>query len=409
MIRDIEIINNPGLLSNMDIILYGTGSSARGDFHLLKNMGIDVKAFAATDSDGSGMLLERKVMSVRQLKEYAKDNKIIIVISSMYFEEIHKTIEDNQIDAEYVCTEFGLKYALLFGVNGKVYDESCCKWFYSMMNYHRYCYSFSEICANTSIGTVMTSMNMYDDVIMVYQYGKCGSLSVYDTLKKKGKNVVHIHHITDNLSEESRRINNELVEDLKKNIKSRKNIKIITMVREPISRIVSNVFYLMGLEDTDWYYGMDYMKQYDNITEFVKNALCFPLLEADEDTNGFMWFENELKAITGVDVLQHEFDTEKGYSLIKQDNIEVLILQMEKMNDNVQVIGDFAGIDNLVLENTNMAENKNYQYVYAEMKKDIKIPREIFDTYYDNNPYMVHFYSEKDRKKFADKWSRHIG
>lgn len=408
MINDLYIINNPQILQDNRIILYGTGSSAKRDFYYLKHMGYEVECFTATYAKENEKYCGKRVLSLDRLKDYLLYNNCVVIIASMYYEEIIKTMQEKKIEPEYVCTEFGLRYSLLFAVNNKQYSQEQTRWFYDMMELDHYTNYKRRLYNAMSAAEMLENMELYGDSIIIYQYGKCGSSSIHNTLIKCHKNAEHIHYIKNGITEEARENNLRLFDRVQNILQKKDKVKIITLVREPISRTISKVFYRMALSDAYWYYGTDFMKKYSNIEEFVRNAMLYPRMgnEIDRDIN--KWFEIEFRDTLGIDVLKYDFDRDKGYTIIQEGNVEVLLLQMEKMNENEAVIGDFVGIEGFKLANSNMGENNEYQYVYRDMKNDIKIPQEMFDIYYLDNEYMKHFYSKEDLNKFKLKWEKRI-
>ena len=46
-----------------------------------------------------------------------------------------------------------------------------------------------------------------------------------------------------------------------------------------------------------------------------------------------------MKEVFGIDVFAYPFDAEKGYTLIKEGNIELLLMKMEKLSELENVIG----------------------------------------------------------------------
>jgi glutamate mutase epsilon subunit len=122
----------------------------------------------------------------------------------------------------------------------------------------------------------------------------------------------------------------------------------------------------------------------------------------------FEWFDVELKAVFGIDVYDYPFDREKGYSIIEQDNVEVLVIKLEKINSLEQVIGDFVEVSDFKLINSNVSDKKPYKYLYKNMREEIRIPREVVDRYYKNSPRMKHFYTEEEINMFYKKWEKNI-
>jgi hypothetical protein len=122
----------------------------------------------------------------------------------------------------------------------------------------------------------------------------------------------------------------------------------------------------------------------------------------------FDWFDWEIKEIYGIDIYEYPFDKEKGYSIIKKGNIEIMIYRLENLNKLESIVGDFVGLDDFKLESANTAEQKPYNSIYREFAKTILLPKEYVDFYYKNNPRMDHFYSKEEKRQFLTKWSSNI-
>ncbi|GAB0120261.1 hypothetical protein Acid7E03_43330 [Acidisoma sp. 7E03] len=120
----------------------------------------------------------------------------------------------------------------------------------------------------------------------------------------------------------------------------------------------------------------------------------------------FEWFNKELKAVFGVDVYRHPFDQDKGYSIIKHDHVEVLVIKLEKLSCLEGVVGNFVGRPEFKLLKSNEARHKAYYPLYKDLKERIKIPRELIDLYYADNGYMNHFYSDREKIDFLQSWKK---
>ena len=51
-----------------------------------------------------------------------------------------------------------------------------------------------------------------------------------------------------------------------------------------------------------------------------------------------------------------------------------------------------------------MADDKEYQYIYNVIKKNMRYPKWYIDLYYKNNKYMNYFYSKQDQEEFLTKF-----
>ena len=122
----------------------------------------------------------------------------------------------------------------------------------------------------------------------------------------------------------------------------------------------------------------------------------------------FEWFNSDLRATFGIDVYAYPFDKEKGYSIIKQDNIEVLIMKTERLNTFESVICEFVGVPHFKLINTNETDSLPTKYLYRNIKDVIKIPYKTIAWCYEGNFMMDHFYSRDEKLTHLRKWKNNI-
>ncbi len=185
-----------------------------------------------------------------------------------------------------------------------------------------------------------------------------------------------------------------------------KKTKIITLIREPLSRKISGLFQILRKSCPDAYKAI-YLNKGLYSYEKIK-----PLLDTAMTNDGyyeeFAWFNTEFRQILDVDVYEYPFDKEKGYSIIKQGNIEILLMKLEKLNNLEDVIGEFVGVENFKLTNANEGKNKPYSELYREAKEKVMFNKENVDYYYRNNAYMDHFYNEEEKLNFLRKMEKNL-
>lgn len=81
---------------------------------------------------------------------------------------------------------------------------------------------------------------------------------------------------------------------------------------------------------------------------------------------------------------------------------------MEKFDSIQKELLSFVGLDQgIKFYRANDASVKYYAQLYQEVKETIPLTREYFEDSF-NNPYIKHFYSEEDIKKFSKKWEKHV-
>lgn len=253
--------------------------------------------------------------------------------------------------------------------------------------------------------------------VIVYQMGKVGSTTVYTTLQNADlpNPVYHVHflshHGIKNAQEYLRSkhislpIHIQISKALRKKIDKTKGIqyKIITVVREPISRDISDFF-----ENIKWSYSHlidenGNIRESDCLEFFQKMFLNYNELTDYTCT----WFDRELKSAFKVDVYAHPFNHLDGFTIIRGENAEVLILRLEDMNYNLSAaLTEFLRIDRPIqMVKSNIGENKQYSATYRHILANIFIPKSVCNRVYSSR-YVKHFYSESMRDELVRRWSR---
>ena len=179
--------------------------------------------------------------------------------------------------------------------------------------------------------------------------------------------------------------------------KEMKGKKIVTMVREPIAVDLSTIFQWVEQGILDRYLA----EQWKREIPFLK--ILSELMVKIQDRL-FDWFNEELKVLSGVDIFTYPFDKEKGYAVISENGVDILILKAEKLSQMEEVLRDFIGNSQIKLVNENVGSNKEYAHLYKEVKEKIELPREYIEHYYKNNPYVDYFYTEQEKALFRSKW-----
>lgn len=283
-----------------------------------------------------------------------------------------------------------------------------------MKNYKRILqYLYTSVIENFIIQTADFKSN---PPIIIYQMGKVGSTTIYRSLKNLGlKNrVYHIHFLSQRGVELaiknhkkagirfvphlslSRGLSKKLIKD------PTLRWKIVTLVREPIGFEVSNYFQnyqkskLKNLDLTD-------EKNMETISAYLERKLS-----AYDPSKAYVenWFEKEIKTVTGVDVFNHPFDQDAGYSIIRGDNADILIMRLESLNQVFNpALKLFLGMDrDISMIRKNVGADKIYSSLYAKVKDKIKLSENVCERIYDSK-FFSHFYGKKMKSQFLKKWS----
>lgn len=256
--------------------------------------------------------------------------------------------------------------------------------------------------------------------ILVFQMGKVGSTSILHTLKLMdlGRPIYHAHYLSiegvraaktwhleqQGKAPESITYYQVLGSKLRANL-GKVKLTIITGVREPIARDISNYFELAdridrGLRNDDGSFDSGKIERYF-IDRFNKFA------DEGDDYFGTNWFDRELKGTFGIDIYSYPFDQGRGYRVIREDSFDLLVYQFEKMTDIFpDALAELLGRDDVpALAKSNVGDSKWYAELYADIKDSIVIPVDICKRIYETK-YVKHFYSEEMINHFIEYWSK---
>jgi hypothetical protein len=206
--------------------------------------------------------------------------------------------------------------------------------------------------------------------ILIYQMGKVGSTTIENSIP----NSIHLHTLYNNppcwIHQKIRRpgiIGQFIIEvgDFIKRIaiKQRKNIKIISMVRNPLNRDISMFFQNLPY----WYIHHVHKNQIDireDGVEFLEEVFS----ESYDHNYQLEWFDKEIKRLTGIDIFNENYNTKKGYIKIKKGKYELFLFRLEDIDKALPALSDFVGKD-IILKEKNIGDKKWYASIYSEFKQ----------------------------------------
>lgn len=422
MINDFCIIKDINLLKTCNVVLYGASSTGKKVLSLLRQAKIDVLAFCDT-SPKECVIDGVTVITPQELKDKYDGKDLLIIITSTYIAEIFEILISLELQKDNkIITYHALYFAIDSNYDSDIFPYGFAERYLAQKRFESVVIeqSYLQITRELDFTHLLEIANS-EQPILVYQPGKVGSKTIYNSLQRMNIPVVHLHRLAwnENLWKHDFHNCKESYEYYLKQIKSKK-IKIITAVREPISRDLSN--FMHNLADGRWMtYG--YMRR--NLNETFESVIdnyyvdkkmehstySWLDLSWNQGLYGqmFEWFDYELKDVFGIDVFEYPFDKERGYQIIEKDNIEVLIYKLEKLPLLENVFCEFLNVAEFRLKSDNVASEKSYRYLYNEFKKHLQIPVSYLELYYKGNSRMDHFYTWEEKKAFQEKWESYIG
>jgi hypothetical protein len=243
--------------------------------------------------------------------------------------------------------------------------------------------------------------------IIILTPGKVGSSSVYYTLKNnmKDNHVFHIHQLSDLGINNS--INTHLNSDRKSlplhliisNLLNKKlkdyngEVSFVTLIREPTSRAISDIFQNIDLYAREFENSnlkINELKLLDKVSQNITESLKY----MDN------WINLELKTNLDINVYDEVFSTNIGFKIFNNNNrIKLLLIRMEDLNSSFEnaTIKYFNKTKGIKLEDYNIGEEKYYSGQYKSLKSKIKFGNAIIDKILSSK-YVIHFYGDYTNK-----------
>lgn len=248
------------------------------------------------------------------------------------------------------------------------------------------------------------------EIVVINSMGKVGSTTIINSLKSSLPNhlILQVHHlnftaifraIKFHLKNE-KSIPHNLVIGLSLNLYNRfssKKLTVISLIREPISRAISNYF---QMEDR-FYDNEEQRKNY----EFVKANIEKDINDLTLKNSYYnTWFDENMKSTFKFDVFQFPYDPNRGI-LYQKDNLKIAILRMEDIDHlwpNL-FIRLFPKHQLSKITDSNISLNKPSSNLYLKIKKYLKIENEVKSSIFKSKT-VTHFYRPDELIKISSNF-----
>ncbi|EGQ9051320.1 capsular biosynthesis protein [Vibrio parahaemolyticus] len=243
--------------------------------------------------------------------------------------------------------------------------------------------------------------------VLIYQMGKVGS----SALEKSIPNSIHLHDLmaidaNKQISPVRAKLhqpNKHYVKRLLKRsvmshmLKRKQDVRIISLVREPIGRNISMFFQSLPF----WM-----AEKYLNDDSAIRSERPQLLQEAFEEHMNhhypLEWFDNEIKTLTGIDVFNKPFDHEAGCQTYQQGNFSLLVIRSDKLKQSPATVGEFLGYPVDVVHD-NQSNNKWYSSLINEFKNSYQ-PKPEFIEEMLSSKLTTHFFTSSEISELKQKY-----
>ena len=250
--------------------------------------------------------------------------------------------------------------------------------------------------------------------VLIYQMGKVGSTTIRDSLDAHQIYNQHAHRLSwegiRQAEERYQRIRSgQIPEHIVRYRALREFIdrtptdtrwQIITLVRDPIARLISSVF-----QNLDVIFP-EVERFNDSHLPHIEQHILEQLHRIKKGENGddSVWFDDELKHVFGFDIFKETFDSQEGYCIYHHAKVDVLAIRMEQLTAcGSQAISAFLALKDFKLINANQSHKKSYYAIYRKLLASINIPEDVLDCVYTSR-LAEHFYSVSEIESFKKRW-----
>jgi hypothetical protein len=171
--------------------------------------------------------------------------------------------------------------------------------------------------------------------------------------------------------------------------------RLITLVREPVGRNISDFFRHMDLF-------MDSNPAEGNLHSV--EALITGFLNRPPNPVPLTWFDREMRPVLSFDVFARPFPKEKGYARYTLGPFDLLILKLEVPDtEKERIIADFVGLERFDLTRWNTGAQEDYAETYRRFKQRLVLPRAHLDELLTSK-YARHFYTDAEIARVYERW-----
>ena len=241
--------------------------------------------------------------------------------------------------------------------------------------------------------------------LLVWQMGKVGSTTLAQALQGvSGLPAFHVHRLD---ARHMVRVRRQLVERgttlgpgyhlglaLRRQIvRSGRPARVLTLVREPVGRNLSAWFQVMKRFAPRLATGNP-----------APEAVVEAFLERYTHDEPLTWFDDELRAVTGLDVYGRSFPHDHGWMRLGDHRWDVLVMRHDLPDEQkLAVLRETWDLDLPPLRATNLTRESSEADLYRRVLSDVRLPAAYVDRLLDSR-YARHFYEAKDRRRIRRRW-----
>jgi hypothetical protein len=246
-----------------------------------------------------------------------------------------------------------------------------------------------------------------DSIVVTHTYGKVGSTAIHKAISQlPGYASFQTHFISEEGVAEALQLHQEdhdpihmlQGQALRREMQAHPDrpIRVITLVRDPVARAVSDLFENPALLNAN-----------GDVRQMPLEAVVAVAAEQVLSSQAYteQWFDRELSGLLGFDFFTRDFDRTDGFEIIREGRFELLAGKLERLSDNgAGYLGRFLDLGrDFPIPRSRARSATGEAALYDQVKRKLKLPAEVLDEVYSNRV-CRHFYTPEELAGFRKLW-----
>jgi hypothetical protein len=244
-------------------------------------------------------------------------------------------------------------------------------------------------------------------IVVTHTYGKVGSTAIHKAISQlPGYASFQTHFISEEGIAEALLLHQEehdpihmlQGEALRREMQAHPDrpIRVITLVRDPVARAVSDLFENPSLLGAN--------------SDVRQMPLETVVAIAAEQVLGSLayterWFDRELGGLLGFDLFARDFDRTSGFEIIREGRFELLAGKLERLSENgAGYLGRFLDLGrDFPIPSSRARSATGEAALYDQVKRSLKLPAAVLDEVYSSRV-CRYFYTPEELAGFRKLW-----
>lgn len=258
--------------------------------------------------------------------------------------------------------------------------------------------------------------------VLVYQMGKVGSTSVWETLTRSAlpNPLYKVHYLSDQGIEEGGSVFSHLLgvpgtlphSDAVREVRARlaaepgQPWKVVSLVRDPIARDVSSFVQIVHFVHPEL------TQPTVQEARIARAAAMQFLMYREAESYHSRWFDMEVRQMFGIDVFDTPFDHEHKRLHVSRGNVDLMVLRLEDLDATLPAnLAWFLGVPEENIRSTYASSRHPEKIapaydrdIYRRIVRQVRVPRSRSKPVYESR-FARHFYTADEIDRFAARWA----